>query len=200
MEDRLAPIDVFQRDIAERNITLSAELWSSLRVSFTEVTARAGEYIYEQHDIGDRWLFVTHGVVASQQNHEDGSFFISRFFETGQFCTNLTSTWTQDLAGDNLIAISDVRGVQLPDPLFRNELIRGGRFGEYLRIKAMETLCFDKEIIAVKTCADTETRYRFLEQHYDTVLDNARKKDLAAFIGVTPQGLSRFLKNRRQAG
>ncbi|MEL6340030.1 MAG: cyclic nucleotide-binding domain-containing protein [Myxococcota bacterium] len=196
----MAPLDVFERDIAQHRIAITAELWSNLCASFTELTAQSGECIYGQHNVGNRWLFVTHGVVASQQNYEDGTFLISRFFEKGQFCANLTSTWTQDLASDDLVAISDVRGVQLPDTLFRHELISGGRFGEYLRLKAMETLCFDKEIIAIKTRSDTETRYRFLEQHYDTVLDNALKKDVAAFLGVTPQGLSRFLRNRGRAG
>ncbi|MEO0912744.1 MAG: cyclic nucleotide-binding domain-containing protein, partial [Pseudomonadota bacterium] len=191
------PLESLERDVAENGIHAPTGAWQHLTKQLTEIRAPAGTCIYGQHTIGDRWLFISSGIVASQQSHTDGSASIARFFERGQIGANLTSTWTRDYAPDDLIALTDMSGVEIPDATFREVYLKGGWFGEYLRIKAMQTLCFDKEIIAVKTRADTDMRYSFLEQH-SGVIGKVRQKDIAAFIGVTPQGLSRFLRNRNR--
>ncbi|MEL6210747.1 MAG: Crp/Fnr family transcriptional regulator, partial [Pseudomonadota bacterium] len=71
--------------------------------------------------------------------------------------------------------------------------------GTYLRLKMMEAHLFAKELICAKTSAQTEARYRFLIDHHDIVVGAVRKQDIARFLGITPQGLSRFLR-RREAG
>ncbi|MEM9794728.1 MAG: hypothetical protein AAF848_17440, partial [Pseudomonadota bacterium] len=76
---------------------------------------------------------------------------------------------------------------------------RGGVFGQYLRIKAMETLILDKDILCAKTSNDTEVQYSFLERSFPEVVQRATQKDVARFIGVTPQGLNRFLRNRKSS-
>lgn len=194
----IRPFQALEKDISDHGVELSSTAWLALRESLSEVRARSGSCIYGQQAIGDRWLFLTDGIAASRQTHADGSLSIARFFEKGQFCTNLTSTWTQDYASDDLLALTEVEGVEVPDYVFRREYLRGGAFGEYLRLIVMETLCFDKEIMVVKTVCTTETRYRFLEEQYEAVIGSVRHKDVAAFLGVTPQGLSRFLRRRRQ--
>ncbi|MEM6300594.1 MAG: hypothetical protein AAF749_02565 [Pseudomonadota bacterium] len=108
----------------------------------------------------------------------------------------MTSAWNQHYAADDLLAMTDLWVVAIPNGFFRSELLDGELTGRYLRLKSMETLCFDKELIAVKTRIDTESRYRFLEQFYDGVLDRVRQRDIAAFLGITPQGLSRFKRRR----
>lgn len=192
----MTPIETFEQDIADHDVELSVAVWSSIRQLLSEINVAMGDCIYEQNSIGDRWLFLTDGIVASRQTDLDGNLLIARFFEPGHFCANLTSTWDKDYAGDELVAISDVAGIEVPDHIFRYEYLSGGAFGLYLRIKAMETLCFDKELVCIKTHSNTEARYSFLEQHQPSVIERVQQKDIAAFLGVTPQGLSRFLKKR----
>ncbi|MEM9501064.1 MAG: cyclic nucleotide-binding domain-containing protein [Pseudomonadota bacterium] len=192
----MSPLEIFEADVAATVSAISLEEWSGVKASVREMHWSAGESIYGQHLIGDRWLFVTKGVVASEQSHSDGSHSIARFFERGQFCANLTSTWMKEFATDDLIAITDVAGVELPDQFFRENYLHGGPLGEYLRHKLMETLCFDKEMIVAKTIGLTEVRYRVLEDLHEQVIGLTRKKEVASFLGITPQGLSRFLRNR----
>lgn len=192
----MTPIETFEQDIANHNVELSSAAWSLIRQSLSEINVKARDCIYRQHNIGDRWLFLTNGIVASRQTNIDGTLSIARFFEPSDFCANLTSTWKKDYAGDELIALTNVTGIEVPDHIFRHEFLSGGDFGLYLRLKLMATLCFDKELICVKTNASTEARYRFLEQHQSSIIESVQQKDVAAFLGVTPQGLSRFLKKR----
>lgn len=195
----MTPLEALEADILAHEVELSPQRWAALRRSLTLLEMPARACIYPEHNVGDRWLFLTSGVAASRQSNEDGSLSIARFFVPGDFCANLTSTWYQQYAQDELIAISHVQGVEVPDNLFREEYLAGDDFGRYLRFKAMTTLCFDKDLLCTKTSASAETRYRFLEQCQALVLEQARQKDVAAFLGITPQGLSRFLR-RRQGG
>jgi len=192
----MSPIETLKVDIESQGVELDSRAWSSLCQSFTETRTDAGDCIYTQNHIGNHWLFLTEGVAASRQSNIDGSLSIARFFETGDFCANLTSTWKKDYSSDDLVALTDVAGVEIPDRVFRHEFLNGDAFGLFLRLKLMATLCFDKEVICIKTNASTEARYAFLEQQHRNVVKRVQQKDIAAFLGITPQGLSRFLKKR----
>ncbi|MEM9783975.1 MAG: hypothetical protein AAF899_16070 [Pseudomonadota bacterium] len=167
------------------------------RLAVTRHTA--GSTVFAQARIVRQWLFLTDGIAASQQTRPDGTVTIARFFEADQICANLTSTWHQAEDADDLIAITDVVGVLLPDSLLRGEYLGGGAFGAYLRLKIMETLLFDKELLCAKTSIQTAHRYRFLEDRHRAVIGQAPQKAIARFLGITPQGLSRFLRQRRRA-
>ncbi|MEO0421824.1 MAG: cyclic nucleotide-binding domain-containing protein [Pseudomonadota bacterium] len=192
----MKPVDALAQDIARNGISMPRHDWTALQAALREVTFARGECIYRMEEIAGSWLFVVDGVTASMQSHADGSITIARFFEDGQLCGNLTSTWSKQYASDDLVAISPVIGVEIAGDAFRRQMLDGGAFGRYLRIKAMETLCFDKEVIVAKTQLDLEKRYRFLEDHYRRVVGTAMQKQVAAFAGVTPEALSRFLKRR----
>ncbi len=191
------PLAALLSDMARLGIALSDADWVGLAPQFDVVQFAPDEVIDRQTEIAERWFFVTQGIAASRQTHLDGQISIARFFEKGQVCANLTSAWTQQYAADDLIALTELAAVAIPDTLFRNEFLGGGELGRYLRLKAMETLCFDKEVLSAKSRVDTEIRYQFLERYHEAVLDRVRQRDIAAFLGITPQGFSRFKRKRR---
>ncbi|MEL6365541.1 MAG: cyclic nucleotide-binding domain-containing protein [Pseudomonadota bacterium] len=193
----MTPLEILAEDMRANGVNPDEALCSNSKQKCSIKRVRTGTCLYSQHHIGEGWLFLTNGVAASRQTHPDGGWSIARFFERGQFCANLTSAWTKEYTPDDLVAITDIEGVEFPDAFFREEFLRGGRLGEYIRLKSIETLCFDKEVICIKTINDTEARYRFLEERHDSVVAKALQKHIAAFLGITPQGLSRFLKARR---
>ncbi|MEO1774347.1 MAG: hypothetical protein AAFS07_05290 [Pseudomonadota bacterium] len=192
-----APVEALRADMARLDVEISAPAWAAVCGALSVTQQPAGAAIFAQVRIASAWLFVTEGITASQQTRPDGGTAIARFFEPGQLCGNLTSTWRREIAADDLVAITDVTGVLLPDTLLKAEYLSGGAFGRYLRLKIMETLLFDKDLICAKTSIETELRYRFLEQRHRSVIGVAPQKDIARFLGITPQGLSRFLRNRR---
>lgn len=192
-----SPMSALERDVRAVAAAMTDAEWRSIRARCAEARFPAKSVIFSQAHISDRWLFVTEGVAASVQSSVDGEATIARFFETGQICGNLTSAWRRAVASDDLVAVTDVAGVLLPDRVLRAEYFDGGAFGGYLRRKIIETLLFDKELICAKTSTDTRVRYRFLEDNHDRVIADAPQKDIARFLGVTPQGLSRFLRGRK---
>ena len=193
----VSALAVLRDDVAASGVTLPAADWARIAAQLTEARFPGGAVIFSQGRIADRWLFVARGIAASEQSSSDGGATIARFFEPGQVCANVTSAWRQDFASDDLIAMTPLDGVLLPDPVLRHEYLRGGAFGEYLRLKVMETLLFDKDLLCAKTSTDTAVRFRFLHDRYSEVVQRVPQKDLSRFLGVTPQGLSRFLRSGR---
>ncbi|WOF75733.1 hypothetical protein QMT40_003410 [Parvibaculaceae bacterium PLY_AMNH_Bact1] len=150
-----------------------------------------------QSRVADRWIFLSKGVTATEQTWDDGTSSIARFFEQGDFCTNLTSAWTREIASDDLVAITDVAGMSVPDEIIRHEYLQGGEFGRYIRLKLMEGHLFAKELICAKNSSRISMRYQFLERFQPDLLDSVSQKDIARFLGVTPQGLNRFLRQQK---
>ncbi len=183
-------------DIQRLGVALNGHEWDTIRQRCSTVRIQAGEKIQNQARVADAWIFLSDGVAASEQTWLDGSSTIARFFEPGTICANFTSAWTRDIASDDLLAVTDVAGVAIPDSIFRQEYLQGGFFGTYLRLKMIEAHLFAKELICAKTSGQTETRYQFLERHHQCVIGNVPQKDIARFLGITPQGLSRFLRRR----
>lgn len=197
MEVARKALSSLEDDIQLLDVALDLREWDQIRQRCKFISVKAGDKIQNQARVADSWVYLSDGVAASEQTWLDGASTIARFFEPGSICANLSSAWTRDIASDDLVAITDVSGVAIPDAIFRREYLHGGFFGTYLRLKMMEAHLFAKELVCAKTSGQTEARYQFLEQHHRNVIGSVPQKDIARFLGVTPQGLSRFLRRRR---
>ena len=190
----LAPLE---DDIQRLGVTVDLQQWDQIRQRCRLLHIPSGDKIQNQARVADSWFFLSAGIAASEQTWLDGAPRIARFFEPGDICANLTSAWTRDIGSDDLVAVTDVAGIAIPNTVFRREYLEGGFFGIYLRHKLMDAHLFAKELICAKTSGETETRYRFLEEYHRNVIGSVPQKDIARFLGVTPQGLSRFLRRRK---
>lgn len=193
----MSALTYLESDIRRFGIDLDAREWDDIRRRISNVHVPSGAKIQNQARIADVWIFLTDGIAASEQTWSDGTTTIARFFEPGHICANFTSAWTQDIASDDLIAMTNVSGVAIPDDIFRQEYLQGVSFGKYLRLKMIEAHLFAKELICAKTSGRTEVRYAFLVQNHTGVVGNVQQKDIARFLGITPQGLSRFLRQHK---
>ncbi len=153
--------------------------------------------IYEASKIADRWIIISSGIASSYYTHFDGRVTLTRFFEPGHIAGNVTSTWTKDYGSDELLAITDVEGVEFPHEFLLQEYMHTQAFGAFVRLKVVQTLQFDKDLLVCQSLNDPDARLAFLEKQHVAVLQHALKKDIAAFLGVTPQGYSRILRRRR---
>lgn len=192
-----AALDTLRADIARLGIDPDPADWAATLPRLAPFHAARRTVILPRHSVGDRLVFIARGIACSEQLDPDGGVTIARFFEPGQFCANLTSALTGALAEDEVSAVTEVEGIAVPFDLFVEEYLHGRTIGLYFRHKVVETLHADKELLCAKTATSTEARYRALETLYAEVTDRVPDHLVARAIGITPQGLSRFL---RQSG
>lgn len=190
--------DTFRQHIEARGHEVSTAYWDGMERHLLNVSARRGAVLLDASKVTEHLFFVCHGVAASIQTSPGGDEQIARFFEYGHLCSNLTSAWHHVIGDDQLIAMSDFLGVRIPFSMFRDEFFSEGPLSLYWREMAFETLLFDKDLICAKTIRNVETRYRFLAERYENVVSSVPDKYIARFLGITPQALSRFLKNHRK--
>ena len=191
-------IATFKQHVATRGYHLSAAEWTAVFQQFQPVSVERGAVLLDSACVTQHLFFVSNGVAASIQTTPDGDQQIARFFERGHLCSNLTSAWHQQVSSDTLIAMSDFTGLRIPFAMFREEFMSDAPLSLYWRAMVLETLVFDKDLICAKTIRDVETRYRFLVDRYDDVVRTVPDKYIARFLGITPQGLSRFKKTLRE--
>ncbi|WP_422021855.1 Crp/Fnr family transcriptional regulator [Roseibium sp.] len=189
--------DSLKRDIQRFGVTLDVNEWDQINQRCKFIQFRAGDKIQNQARVADSWIYISDGIAASEQSWRDGTSTIARFFEAGNICANMTSVWIRDISADDLVALTEVSGLAIPDDIFRREYLEGGAFGIYLRLKMIDAHLFAKELICAKTSGRTEVRYQFLKIHQPDIIASVTQKDIARFLGVTPQGFSRFLRRQK---
>ncbi len=188
-----------RQDLDRHGIQLTEDEWRLLSDHCVSKTAARRTAILDSVRIGDSWLFIASGYAASYYGHGDGRQTLTRFFAPGNLAGNVTSTWSKDYGSDELVAISDVSYVELPHSVLLEQYLHGQALGVYIRMKVVETLRYDKDLLVCQALNEPEARYRFLEDRHPEIFEVALKKDIAAFLGVTPQGYSRILRRKRSA-
>ena len=192
-------IEKLEADILNHKIQVPQKEWDHLQQLFQEENYSKKTNIFSQTDVCENVLFIADGIAASEYILEDGRNVITRFFQKNDFCSNIVSAKMKDLASDNIIAITDVSAISISYDVFIQYYLKRGKFGEYLRTKFINIMIEDKHYISVKTISNTELKYQFLEKEYPDIIRLAPDKAIAAFIGITPEGFSRFLKNRKKS-
>ena len=191
-------LDALTADMARYGVAPEDPDLADLRANTIDRQAPNRSALLNSGDIARTWVFIATGFAASFYTHSDGRQTLTRFFEPGHMAGNVTSAWSQDYGSDELVAIGDVTYVEFPHPYLWGHYTQGGNIGGYIRAKVIDTLRYDKDLLVCQALNDPHARYAFLRNRHPRLLDIALKKDIAAFLGVTPQGYSRFL--RRRAG
>ena len=190
-----ASICAMKNDIDSLGVEVSQSEWKEFCAQCVPELYKKKETIFDVNFVSEHMFFVTKGISACQFSHPDGQLIIDRFFEPGDFCATVRSAWRTEPSDDQIVALTPVEGVLIPMKRWRDEYLRGGAIGEYIRIKIFQTLLFDADIMRVKSLNRTNKLYAFLQEHQPGVLHSVAQKDIAKFLGITPEGLSRFLKN-----
>ncbi len=194
----ISHLDVLKQEINSYQIRLMDAHWQEYATHFSERAFKKRDDIFKQTEVCRSILYITEGIAASQYI-DDGETVITRFFRKGNFCANLISAAYSTLGSDNVIAITDVKGICMPFRLFQELYFHSNTLGLFIRKKMLENNIEAKNFISIKTISNIEKKYHFMEEHYPEIIRNTPSKYIANFFGITPEWLSRFLKNRMSA-
>ena len=189
-------LELLKKDILQNQINLSDSEWISFQKNVMPVAIKKGTIIFSSTEVCKHILFITEGFTASEYLN-DGNYILSRFFQKGNLCTNLISMLNEKVSNDQLIAVTNVKGILIPSQLFMEHYLNSDKLGQYVRQKVIATLMEDKYFISIKTISGTRAKLTFLQKKYPEILLQVPWKYIAAFMGVTPAWLSRILKNNK---
>ncbi len=153
------------------------------------------DVIFSQAVVAGHVGIVIDGVLASEFVLHDQSV-ISRFFCEGDLCANVESAFQSQFASDTLFAITPATVLTIPFKRFEEMYLNSNQFGLYLRKKILLNTLTTKKIVSIKSQPAAQAKQEILEKDLPWVLKRVPQKYIASFLGLTPQGYSRFLRER----
>lgn len=151
------------------------------------------QYLLEQGDVDSKIYFVTSGCLRSYAVDKNGGEHVLQFAPPGWWIVDMRSLLTGEPARLNIDAIEetelffihkpDMDALQLKHPIFE-------RFGRMLSENAMATYQhrqIDNMILSAME------RYGNFCTLYPSLIRSLPQKQVASYIGVTPEFLSKML-------
>ena len=175
------------------------EEWDEIKMHLRPVSYKKKAIIFAPGKVATESLLVTSGVAAAKTLLENGQEPTERFFVPIQGCANIVSAWRCEPTSETIYAATDVEGALMSWEFIRGQFLDGAAFGRFGRVKMLDSIVLDKQILTMKTTCSTELNYKFLEENFPEVIGGVAQKVIASYLGLTPEGLSRFLKRRREA-
>lgn len=206
------PLSILQKDIHEADISLSVSELRACLGDFKEGVYRPKEIISRRRVDGDfpisseYMLYLTSGITAAEITGHEGQRVIPRFHEPGDISAPLPKLMPKvsqcaSMIGDDstIVAITPVKGVLIPLKNWHHEYLDGRAFGKFVRYKMFQGYQFNAAVSHIKSLNRTAESYNFLRTYQPNILKSVPQKIIARFLGITPEGLSRFLKNAAAA-
>lgn len=190
------PLRALRRDIEAQNVELSESEWEEVSSICQVISYEKKAEITARQKMTPSVLFVTNGVCADQITRPEGHSVIGRFFKPGDFCAETKLSTDEHTPEHNILATTYVEGVLIPMALWLTEYFDGGGIGLYARKKMFQAHNFDIDLMRVKTLNRTIETYEFLKTRQPCVIQVVAQIYIAQFLGITPEGLSRFLRTK----
>ena len=178
------------KPIPEQDIPLIA-------VYFEMKAFKENDYLFRGGKTCDELFFVCSGVVRIISTNEKGVGVIHYFYQENHFCTIMQSFDQGTPTDTHIQACCPVEALVLT----KNRL--HDLYGQFPYMKPLIHEIFRRQLLEkvntrnVYLGQDAETQYKlFMEQQPDIAL-RVPVKDIASFLGITPQSLSRIRKKTR---
>lgn len=160
--------------------------------SYTE-----GDYLFYPDHICKELFFICSGILKITVRNEKGHSIIHFFLKENQLCTILKSFHNQTIATEAIQAACDVKVLAIRKPTLE-ALYEKLPYLKNLIDQITQQALLDK--IAIRNSYlghDSSSRYQlFLMQQADVAL-RVPLSDVASYLGVTQQSLSRIRKHIR---
>ena len=195
--ETMNPLSTLKMDIEKTVSIISESEWNEVGVNIIEMTVRKGKIILKQSEICREVLRIVDGIAASEHVVDEKSVIV-RFFQKGEFCTNVISALTATTGAHSIISLTPLQAVSIPFELFMELYHRPSVIGQYIREKVMQTIFEDATIISAKTICTSETLDQLLRDNYPEIISRVSDRYIAQFIGITPETYSRMQKRRHE--
>lgn len=177
--------------------TIPEEEQALIGAAFQPMSLKEGDYLQRSGQVCRQLFFICSGVLRIVVVNDKGVEVTHYFLKQNQFCTILNSFNTETVADESIQAACDaeVLAITKPDLLALYDKLP---YVETLINQVIQQGLLDKiRIRNTYLGQEAATRYKlFMMQQPDIALQ-VSLGDVASYLGITPQSLSRIRKNFR---
>lgn len=179
----------------DRMIPLTNEEKELVREKFHHRLYRKRQYVLQEGDVCGYMNFVVRGCLRMYKIDEQGNTHILQFAAENYWVNDLGSFHSLKPSGLNIDALEDTVALQIN----RDDLItlytQAPKFDRIFRVLIENTFVRLQQRLLHNISSTAEDRYKFFLEVYPHLANRLAQVQIAAFLGITPEFLSR-LRNR----
>jgi CRP-like cAMP-binding protein len=184
-------------DLLETYKSIPEEDQEMILSAFKPLSFDEGDYAFRGGQVCRHMFFVCSGILRIVSFNDKGTEVTHHFLKQGRFCTILGSFKEQTVTDDHIQASCKTRVLSIS---------RAGLLALYQRLPYMETL-IDRiiqegllEKVRLRNSylgQDSLARYKLFLAQQPEIARHVSLGDIASYLGITQQSLSRLRRNLR---
>ncbi|WP_374949663.1 Crp/Fnr family transcriptional regulator [Mucilaginibacter sp.] len=156
---------------------------------------RRKQFVLEQGEVSSRILFVTAGCLRSYAVDANGTEHVLQFAPAGWWITDMLSFINAKPARLNIDAIEDSEYIYFNKPDFEELNAAIPKFERFNRLLGQNAIASYQHRQVDNITLNAMERYSVFCKLYPSLIKTLPQKQVASYIGVTPEFLSKMLNN-----
>lgn len=181
----------FRKYILKYN-QLKLEEWEDVEKCLIRKEYKKGELVLENGKICRKLFFLEEGFLRFYIS-KDGED-ISKYFTEPPYCFTSQRSFTNDIPTEDNIETLKESIIWEMDKTDAFALLKYSNWSDFIRKLIQEVQFYTEEILKDIQNNTAEERYIKMVEENDSILKNVPLKDIASYLGIAPQSLSRIRK------
>ena len=177
-------------------ISLTDNEFDSFASLLKSTSLKKGEFLIHAGDVCKYESFVTRGCLKSYYEDENGFEHVLDFSIEGWWADDLFSFFTQTPAQSSIKAIEDTHILQISKQDLEDVYQKFTKFERFFRLLFQRAYIAQREQINMILSIPAQERYLLFLQKKPYAQKRFSQKDIASYLGITPQFLSALKKKK----
>src|SRR5688572_19317761 len=177
-------------------ISLTRDEFNSFTSALKSTSKKKGEFLIHAGDICKYESFVTRGCLKSYYEDENGFEHILDFCIEGWWADDLFSFFTQTPSQSSIKAIEDTDVLQINKHDLEDVYQKVPKFERFFRLLFQRAYIAQREQINLILSSPAQERYLLFLKKKPYAEKRFSQKDIASYLGITPQFLSALKKKK----
>jgi CRP-like cAMP-binding protein len=189
------PIDLLLNNIS-RHIHLAADEQKTFISHLQQRSFKRKQFVLREGEICRYSAFVTSGCLRGYTIDKNGVEHVLSFAPPDWWMADLYSLFSQKPGTLNIEALEDTETILLSKQAQEKLYLEVPKFERFFRILTENSLVANQQRIVDNLSLTAEDRYNLFCKRYPTLIDRLPLKQIASYIGVTPEFFSR-MRNKK---
>ncbi len=168
-----------------------------IRSFFEGSSFQEGEILYPGKGVCKKMFFICKGILRIVSSSEKGLEVTHYFYKENQFCTILAGFREDRYEEAGIRAACDVEVLSITKGSLQSLMEKLPYIKEMIEGMYQQQLLEKVHTRNAYVGEDAETQYKLFIKTQPDIASRVSQKDIASFLGITPQSLSRIRKNMR---
>lgn len=189
--------DLLFNNIAGKGVSLTEEEKNVIRDCFSHKKYRKHQYIVQEGDVVAHDYFIVKGLARTYRVDERGQEHILRFTPEDWWAGDLASFFGQIPTQYNIDCIEDTEVLRISVEDLEKVFDKIPQMNKYFRLLYQRSIVSFNLRVTANLTKSAMQRYEEFVQRYPQIEQRVPDHQIASYLGIAPQSLSRIRSQRR---